>query len=88
MEYKWRAIYIDMVRIINALSAKELKECELTCNRVSKKEKTLKLGLLGNKGVITENVITKYLKRVFVLCAKNLISFKLISHLGYRHENI
>ena len=45
MEYKWRAIYIDMVRIINALSAKELKECELTCNRVSKKERTLKLGL-------------------------------------------
>ena len=36
---------IDMVRIINALSDKELRECELTCNRVSKKEKTLKLGL-------------------------------------------
>ena len=25
---------IDMVRIINVLSDKELKECELTCNRV------------------------------------------------------
>ena len=36
---------IDMTRIINALSDKELKECELTCNRVSTKERTLKLGL-------------------------------------------
>ena len=27
---------IDMARIINELSATELKECELTCNRVSK----------------------------------------------------
>ena len=36
---------IDMVRIINALSDKELKECELTCNRVSKNERTLKLGM-------------------------------------------
>ena len=45
MEYKWRAIYIDMVRIINALSAKELKECELTCKNISKNERTLKLGM-------------------------------------------
>ena len=36
---------IDMVRIINALSDIELKECELTCNRVSKNERTLKLGM-------------------------------------------
>ena len=36
---------IDMARIINELSDKELKECELTCNRVSKDERTLKLGL-------------------------------------------
>ena len=36
---------IDMVRIINALSDTELKECELTCNRVSKNERTLKLGM-------------------------------------------
>ena len=35
---------IDMARIINALSETELKECELTCNRVSKNERTLKLG--------------------------------------------
>ena len=27
---------IDMARIINALSDTELKECELTCNRISK----------------------------------------------------
>ena len=36
---------IDMTRIINALSDRELKECELTCNRVSKNERTLKLGM-------------------------------------------
>ena len=36
---------IDMARIINTLSDTELKECELTCNRVSKNEKTLKLGM-------------------------------------------
>ena len=36
---------IDMVRIINSLSNAELKECELTCNRVSKNERTLKLGM-------------------------------------------
>ena len=36
---------IDMARIINALSDPELKECELTCNRVSKNEHTLKLGM-------------------------------------------
>ena len=36
---------IDMVRIINALSDIELKECELTCNRDSKNERTLKLGM-------------------------------------------
>ena len=36
---------IDMARIINALSDKELKECEITCNRVSKNERALKLGI-------------------------------------------
>ncbi len=36
---------IDMARIINELSDTELKECELTCNRVSKNERTLKLGM-------------------------------------------
>ena len=36
---------IDMARIINALSEKALKECELTCNRVSKNERALKLGM-------------------------------------------
>ena len=30
---------IDMARIINALSDTELKECEITCNRVSKNER-------------------------------------------------
>ena len=36
---------IDMARIINVLSDTELKECELTCNRISKNERTLKLGM-------------------------------------------
>ena len=36
---------IDMARIINALSDTELKECELKCNRVSKNERTLRLGI-------------------------------------------
>ena len=36
---------IDMARIINALSERELKECELACNRVRKNEKTIKLGM-------------------------------------------
>ena len=38
---------IDMARIINALSDTELKECELTCNRVSKNERIIKLGMWG-----------------------------------------
>ena len=36
---------IDMVRIINALSDVELKECELTCNLINKNARTLKLGM-------------------------------------------
>ena len=36
---------IDMARIINELSAKELKECELTCKRSSINERILKLGM-------------------------------------------
>ena len=36
---------IDMTRIINALSVKELSECELTCNRVSRDKKNLNLGM-------------------------------------------
>ena len=35
---------IDMARIINALSVKELKECELACNRLSRNKKNLNLG--------------------------------------------
>ena len=36
---------IDMARIVYELSDLELKECELTCNRVSKNERTLRLGM-------------------------------------------
>ena len=36
---------IDMARIINALSIKELKECQLTCNRVSKNKENYNLGM-------------------------------------------
>ena len=36
---------VDMARIINALSPTELRECELACNRVSKDEKNLNLGM-------------------------------------------
>ena len=36
---------IDMARIINALSDSELKDCELTCNLVSKNEKKFKQGM-------------------------------------------
>ena len=36
---------IDMARIINELSASELKECEITCNRFSKNERTIKSGM-------------------------------------------
>ena len=36
---------IDMARIINALSVKELSECELACNRVNIDKKILNLGM-------------------------------------------
>ncbi len=36
---------IDMARIINDLSVKELSECALTCNRVSRDKRNLNLGL-------------------------------------------
>ena len=36
---------IDMTRIINSLSVAELRECELTCKRVSRDEKILNLGM-------------------------------------------
>ena len=36
---------IDMARIINALSLKELSECELTCNRVNRNKRNLNLGM-------------------------------------------
>ena len=36
---------IDMARIINTLSTKELKECELTCYRVNKNKKSFNLGM-------------------------------------------
>ena len=36
---------IDMARIINDLSKNELKECELTCNRVNENKKKYNLGM-------------------------------------------
>ena len=36
---------IDMARIIDALSDTKLKECEITCNKISKNESALKLGM-------------------------------------------
>ena len=36
---------IDMARIINALSVKELRECELACYRVNKDIKNFNLGM-------------------------------------------
>ena len=36
---------IDMARIINSLSIKELKECKLTCSRVSRNKKNINLGM-------------------------------------------
>ena len=36
---------IDMARIINALSVKELSECALACNRVNTDKKILNLGM-------------------------------------------
>ena len=36
---------IDMARIINDLSVKELCECELACNRVNRDKKNLNLGM-------------------------------------------
>ena len=36
---------IDMARIINALSVKELSECELACNRVNTDKKILNLSM-------------------------------------------
>ena len=37
--------YIDMTRIINALSVKEFKVCELACNREISDIKSLNLGM-------------------------------------------
>ena len=36
---------IDMARIINLLSVKELSECELACNRVNRNKRNLNLGM-------------------------------------------
>ena len=36
---------IDMARILEALSVKELNECELACNRANKDIKNLNLGM-------------------------------------------
>ena len=36
---------IDMARIINSLSVKELRECELACYRFSRNREDLNLGL-------------------------------------------
>ena len=35
---------IDMARVINVLSVKELKECKLTCERIMRDKKFLNLG--------------------------------------------
>ena len=46
---KWNAngelSSIDMTRIINDLSIRELKECELACNSVFRNKKKLNLGI-------------------------------------------
>ena len=36
---------IDMARIINTLSVRELKECELSCRRISKDKNILNMGM-------------------------------------------
>ena len=36
---------IDMARIIDVLSVKELSECELACNRVNRDKKNLNLSM-------------------------------------------
>ena len=36
---------IDMARIINDLSVKELKQCQLTCNRVNKHKENYNFGM-------------------------------------------
>ena len=36
---------IDMARIINALSVAELRECALTCKRISRDKKDLNLSM-------------------------------------------
>ena len=36
---------IDMARILEALSVKELSECELACNRVHRDARNLNLGM-------------------------------------------
>ena len=36
---------IDMARIIDVLSVKELSECELACNRVNRNKRNLNLGM-------------------------------------------
>ena len=46
---KWNAngelSAIDMARIINALSVKELSECRLSCNRFNSENEILNLGM-------------------------------------------
>jgi len=36
---------IDMARIINTLSVRELKECELSCRRISKDKNILNMSM-------------------------------------------
>jgi len=36
---------IDMVRVINALSVNELKECEFACKRLNRNKRNLNLGM-------------------------------------------
>ena len=45
MEYEWRAMFYRYGKNNYALSDTELRECELTCHRVSKNERKLKLGM-------------------------------------------
>ena len=71
----------DMARIIHDLSLTELKECELACNRVSKIKKLKSWDVVVIKEIKTSKrkIFSYYLKRVFMLCAKQNISYKFIS---------
>ena len=73
-----------MAKIIHDLSLAELKEYELAYNRISRNKKLRSWNVLVIKEIMTSKrkIISYYLKRVFVLCAKNNISYKLTSPLS------